>query len=604
MRSGRESGLALPSGAAIGAPIQNVRPAEVCDELECAIAEIGRSDRLVRLEYSVPRGDSEGYFEARLLPLGDGQIVTLIRDITDRQRAVQALRTSEEFYRRLIENSSDVATIVGLDGVNSYQSPSIEYVLGYHPGDILGTSAFERIHPDDGPLCREILRRVFQNPGTSHAAEFRYRHKDGSWRVLEARARTLDPTSAAAGAVINSRDVTERKRYEEAMLLAKEEAETANRAKSEFLSRMSHELRTPMNSILGFGQLLERKELPPDQLRSVEHILRAGRHLLNLINEVLEIARIEAGKQNFSLEPVRVAAVLREARALIQPLAAQRELTIDDMFVDEDCFVRADRQRLVQVLLNLLSNAIKYNRPDGHVSVTCETDTAGIGTVRIGVRDTGRGIPAERINRLFVPFDRLGVEGTGEEGTGLGLALSKRLVEAMGGGIEVESVVDEGSTFWVELPLAEAPTVRGSRSADAAAAGKPPTVTDRPPATLLYIEDNLANLTLVESILADRPELKVLPALQGQMGVYLAAEHNPDLILLDVHLPDIDGDEVLRRLHADPRTRDIPVVVVSADATPASIERLHALGAAGYLTKPIDIGEFLETVDRYVGARR
>jgi PAS domain S-box-containing protein len=600
-RSGRDSTLVLPPEAYVGEMIQDILPEGVRAELDAALADVSRTGSLYRLEYAMTIDDDEREFEARFLPLGDGHIISLVRDITDRQRAEEALRKREEHYRRLIENSSDVATILGPDGINRYQSPAIEYVLGHKPEEMVGTSAFERIHPEDAPLCKEVLGRVLLNPGTTHAVEFRYRHGDGSWRVLEARARTLLPDSAAEGAVINSRDVTERKRYEEALRLAKEEAETANRAKSEFLSRMSHELRTPMNSILGFGQLLERKQLPPDQKRGVDHILKAGRHLLNLINEVLEIARIEAGRQNFSLEPVRVASVLREARSLIQPLAGQRDLTIEDCFVDEELYVRADRQRLVQVLLNLLSNAVKYNRPEGSVAVECEVVDADGGEkrVRIGVRDTGDGIPPEKLDRLFIPFDRLGAEQSQEEGTGLGLALSQRLVDAMGGTLSVESVVHQGSTFWIELPRGEEPVAGSDRGAERRNHERPDPA-GRPPATLLYIEDNLANLALIESILADRPELTVLSALQGQMGVYLAVEHRPELILLDMHLPDIDGDEVLRRLQSDPRTRDTPVVMVSADATPSTIERLTRMGASGYLTKPLDVGEFLEVVERYL----
>jgi CheY-like chemotaxis protein len=234
------------------------------------------------------------------------------------------------------------------------------------------------------------------------------------------------------------------------------------------------------------------------------------------------------------------------------------------------------------------------------VSILCEV--AGSGDeerVRIGIRDTGQGIAPDKLERLFIPFDRLGAEQTQEEGTGLGLALSQRLIDAMGGALTVESNLGEGTTFWIELPVAEEPLAAADRSIERPIADAEPT--DRPSATLLYIEDNLANLALIESILSDRPELTVLSALQGQMGVYLAAEHRPDLILLDMHLPDFDGDEVLRRLQADPRTRNIPVVMVSADATPSTIEKLTRQGASGYLTKPLDVGEFLATVDQYVG---
>jgi CheY-like chemotaxis protein/two-component sensor histidine kinase len=359
-----------------------------------------------------------------------------------------------------------------------------------------------------------------------------------------------------------------------------------------------------MNSILGFGQLLERKELSPDQRRAVDHILKAGRHLLNLINEVLEIARIEAGRQNFSLEPVQVATGLQEARSLIMPLAVQRKLTIEECAVGPDVYIRADRQRLVQVLLNLLSNAVKYNRPEGTVRLLCIESAAEDGTrsVRLGVRDSGYGISPDKLDRLFIPFERLGAEQSQEEGTGLGLALSMRLVEAMEGELTVESSVGDGSTFWLDFrgvdgPVEQAGAAQRAKVAEDGAA-------TRPIATILYIEDNLPNLTLIQSILADRPNITLLSALQGEMGVYLAAEHRPDLVLLDMHLPDIQGDEVLRRLQADERTRDTPVIMVSADATTSTVDRLMRAGAAGYLTKPLDVNDFLSTVDRFVESDR
>jgi PAS domain S-box-containing protein len=541
-------------------------------------------------------------FGRTLLPDSAAQgLVFNTRDITDRKEAEDALRRSESHFRRLIENGQDNIAIVDPAGVMTYQSPSVLRILGYTPEELVGESAFAYIHPDDAPSVAAELGRVFATPGYIGTAEYRFRHKDGGWRYLEAFGQTLSPDSADDGVVTNIRDVTERRRTEEALRRATAEAERANQAKSEFLSRMSHELRTPMNSILGFAQLLERAALPADQKRGVQHILTAGRHLLRLINEVLDIARIESGRQQLSLEPVRLGAVLQEAMALARPLAAQAGVALRaEEAPAEGTFVRADRQRLVQVLLNLLSNAIKYNRPGGEVRLEWEAvaEDEGAARVRLRVRDTGVGIAPEALDDLFVPFARLGAEHSQVEGTGLGLALSQRLVEAMGGDLVLERSDAEGSSFAVELRLSRDPVEGLALRPAPSASRQVPGVDPERAVTLLYVEDNLANLSLVETILASRPGWKTIPALQGRLGAELAREHVPDVVLLDLHLPDVQGDEVLRRLRADRRTAGIPVVMISADATPRTIDRLRAQGADAYLTKPLDVDEFLSTIDR------
>jgi CheY-like chemotaxis protein len=360
---------------------------------------------------------------------------------------------------------------------------------------------------------------------------------------------------------------------------------------------MSHELRTPLNGIIGFAQLLELDDLTPGQRESVVHILKGGRHLLTLINEVLDIARIESATVSFSLEPVLANDVVRSAMDLVRPQAAARRVTLSES-VPRERHVLADRQRLQQVLLNLLSNAVKYNRDGGRVTVSC-ADTAG-GAVRIAVRDTGRGIPPALRARLFIPFERLGVAESGIEGTGLGLALSKRLVEAMKGALYIEDGDGEGTTFVVELPGAEAPAAPAGATDERAADG----TGVRTRGTVLYVEDNLANLRLFERIVARRPGVTVLSAMQGRRGLELAADHHPDAIILDLHLPDLPGNEVLTRLRAGERTRDIPVVVLSADATPGQTARLLAQGAHAYLTKPLDVAELLAMVDRLLEPKR
>lgn len=593
-QAGASSNLFVPPEEFMGQRVQDVLLPDTARLVDDALREVARLGELVCIEYTLPLPDGERAFEARLLPFSNSQTIIIVRDITEKQAAELALRQSEEHYRRLTENSSDVATILDARGVSSYYSPAVQRVLGYEPAELLGTSSFERIHPEDHQICRQVLRAIFDRPGVTQKVEFRHRHKDGSWRFVEAHGRTLLPDSPDGGAIINLRDVTERRAVQEALTQAKVEAENANRAKSEFLSRMSHELRTPMNSILGFGQLLERKELSDEHRRGVDHILRAGRHLLNLINEVLDLSRIEADHQQFSLEPVRVDVAIQEALSLIRPLAVQRRCRVQDAPGIPAVHVHADRQRLTQVLLNLLSNAVKYNRPDGEVSVVWESDGAGAqARGRIGVRDTGPGIAPEDIPRVFEPFERLGAERTGEEGTGLGLALSRRLVEAMGGTLTLDTVVGEGSTFWITLQVEASPLERLGGAQEKMRDATPGTL---PSAKVLYIEDNLANLSLVETILELGPEIDLIPALQGQLGVELACEHRPDLILLDLHLPDIPGAEVLRRLQSNSSTRDIPVVVISADATPGSVERLLRSGARAYLTKPLDVDEFLGVV--------
>ena len=468
----------------------------------------------------------------------------------------------------------------------------------------------EELRPLD--RCEEMLRWAVNqaaDTGAYLASIERLRHDpDAEHRdeVLLADGRVLDrysvPLKSREGTLYGRlwvvRDITDRKRSEEALHNAKEEAERANLAKSEFLSRMSHELRTPLNSILGFGQVLSRRELPDDQRKDVDHIMKAGHHLLGLIDEVLDIARIEANRQQFSLEPVHVGGVLEEALALIRPLAKQRPVTLPDGLPQSlEAHVQADRQRLMQVVLNLLSNAVKYNRPGGSVEVLAD-GYPGTESERFafGIRDTGLGIPAERMSELFVPFSRLGAEEGVVEGTGLGLTLSQRLVEAMQGELRVESVVGKGSTFWVALPLAHPPSPQLVERQ----AGMSPNLPRGAAAgshRILYVEDNLANLNLVESIFEQRPEIQLIPALQGRLGLELAREHHPDLILLDLHLPDMKGEEVLRELLADPRTSDIPVLVISADATPRQVTRVRQAGARGYLTKPIDLDEFLSQVD-------
>jgi CheY-like chemotaxis protein/two-component sensor histidine kinase len=395
-------------------------------------------------------------------------------------------------------------------------------------------------------------------------------------------------------------DVTERARMEKALREAKDEADRANHAKSEFLSRMSHELRTPLNAIIGFSQLLERQHPSETQRTRVNHIMSAGRHLLNLINEVLDISRLDTNNLPLSLEPVCVADALEEALSLMRPLAAERGTELlSPSPLDQTHYVMADRQRLKQVLLNLLTNAVKYSPLNGKVTVSFNTTASG--AIRIVVSDSGAGISSEKLARLFTPFDRLGAEQTGVEGTGLGLALCQRLMQAMRGSIGADSTPGQGSTFWVELACADSPLeLVGSARRKTY---EPSNGADAKKGTILYIEDNLSNLTLIEQVLAELPHIQLISAMQGHLGIELARRHSPDLILLDLHLPDLPGWEVLSRLQGHDATRDIPVVVISADATSRQIERLMSAGARAYLTKPLDVQEFFEVINETSASR-
>jgi signal transduction histidine kinase/CheY-like chemotaxis protein len=378
-------------------------------------------------------------------------------------------------------------------------------------------------------------------------------------------------------------------------LASAEAAEAASRAKSEFLSRMSHELRTPLNAILGFGQLTELEAVTPSQKENADQILKAGRHLLHLINEVLDITGIESGRMHLSVEPVDVREAVQEVCDLVRPLAAPRRIDLRIEPSAGECFVHADRQRLKQVLLNIVANAVKYNRDGGMARVRCEATPDD--RVRIVVVDTGTGIDPTRMHRLFTAFDRLGAEQTGVEGTGLGLALSKRLTEAMNGTLGVQSAPGKGTSFWVELPAAQSPLQRLPDLDLRTPAHLPAIVTPGKRFRILYVEDNLSNLTLVQRILARRQDIELIPAMQGGLALELARSHRPDLVLLDLHLPDMSGEEVLTQLRRTPDCRGIPIVVLSADATQGQVDRLLGMGARAYVTKPFDVKPFIRIVD-------
>ena len=518
-------------------------------------------------------------------------------DVTAKVEAQAALQRSELRFSRMTANVPGIVyqLLLRPDGTAlfPYVSEGCRELFGLEPEQMRpdACTLLDRIHAEDlGGFLHSLEES--QRTGEAWRWEGRYTGADGQDRWLQGAARPDGHGPAGMlwdGLLL---DITTRKRAEAALRTAKEEAERANSAKSEFLSRMSHELRTPLNAILGFGQLLQMQELAPTQHDRVSHIVNAGRHLLGLINEVLDISRIEAGRVELSLEPVHVAGTVAEALEFIRPLAAERGVTIhplDAAHPHHGRHVMADRQRLKQVMLNLLANAVKYNRQGG--TVRLEHAEGSNGHTRIVVADTGPGIAPDKMGRLFTAFDRLGAETSAVQGTGLGLALSQRLVTAMKGDIGVQSVVGEGTRFWVELPPAENQMAAAARHREDGAAQEKPELART--CHVLYIEDNLSNLTLVEHLLVDHVGVRLTTAMQGGMGLEMARRHRPDLILLDLHLPDVPGWEVLADLKADETTRTIPVVIVSADATPRQIERLMKAGAHSYLTKPLDVKRFL-----------
>lgn len=566
------------------------RLARLPGSIRRAIAEKRIRAEHARAEAEVRRLNTE--LEERVLER-TAQLADANRALGERE---QALRHSEERLNAILDHSPAVICMKDLDGRFVFVNRQFEKNLGLARTAVVGRTDHDVFPPRLADMYRANDEEGIRRRGAVQVEEPAVHH-DGSVHVYAAARFPLLGLDGEPYAVCTiSTDITDRKRAEDDIKAARLEAERANRAKSEFLSRMSHDLRTPLNAILGFAQLLSAEPLLEEQVECVRQILRGGGHLLDLVNEVLDIARIEAGQLSLSPEPVEVAEIVGHAVALVSPLARQRRIAVvvDTSRAVGLCVV-ADRQRLIQILLNLLSNAVKYNRDEGSVTVSCERATDG--ALRIQVTDTGSGIPPEKLRLLFRPFERLGAETTAIEGTGLGLTLSRGLAEAMGGSIGVASRMDAGSTFWVELRVASEAPVDHTLALETAA----PDPSFNEPATVLYIEDNMANIRLMERVLKRRPAITFVNAPDGQQGLVRALAERPDVVLLDLHLPDMAGEEVLRQLKSEPSFRDTPVIVLSADATPGQTRRLLAAGADEYLTKPFDIQQVLIVIDRVLG---
>jgi PAS domain S-box-containing protein len=524
----------------------------------------------------------------------------------------QSLRDQQFYTRSLIESNIDALIATDLRGIISDVNHQMEALTGCTRDELIG-APFKNYFTEPERAQATITRVLREGKVTNY--ELTARSRDGLETVVSYNATTFhDRDRKLQGVFAAARDVTDRKEFEHTLQEknvelenARAAAEKANLAKSKFLSSMSHELRTPLNAVLGFAQLMASDTPPPSegQKASIDQILQAGWYLLRLINEILDLAMIESGKVSLSQEAMSLSAVLKDCQAMIEPQAQKRGIEMRFPPLDEPFYVHADCTRVKQVVINLLSNAIKYNRDGGKVTVDCES--SGINRVRISVTDTGAGLAPDQLAQLFQPFNRLGQEASAEEGTGIGLVVTKQLVELMGGTIGVESRVGVGSTFWAELIASSDPQIElrrldaiSSLASAALGAGRQDAV---PPAvpearrTLLYVEDNPANLALVELLIARRSDLELLSATDGYLGIEMARSQQPDVILMDINLPGISGYGALEILRKDPVTCHIPVMALSANAVPGDI--LHGLEAGffRYLTKPIKVNEFMDALD-------
>lgn len=608
---------AILADGVIGRTVDELLPRGAARVVGAALREADETGRSHSRQLHI-RMPERRWFELSVArkPVGPNQpahFILLAHDITDR-------KVQEEHTRWLLKEKETIFrnALVGIMHIRHRRvvacNRRVEQLLGYPSNELTGAT-FEHLH-ESPEAFGAFGERAYAalSEGRNYTEELILRRKDGSlfWSALT--GCVIDPAHPHAGSIWVLADISERKRAEdnhrrlhqeleervaqrtEQLLVAKEEAERANLAKSEFLSRMSHELRTPLNAILGFSQLLEADECAPlnaDQEESLGEIIRAGQHLLELINEVLDLARIESGRLELASEPVDVGILVQECLSLVRPLAGRHDVGIE-IAVASASTVRTDRLRLRQLLLNLISNAIKYNRRGGRVDIEARVEGQ---TLHLAIRDTGIGIEPEFLPRIFVPFERHQSIAEKVEGTGIGLALCKRIVEAMEGHIEVNSTPGSGTVFRVTLPCRpeEFPTEPVAAPTPCAAAPSPAPL---PAAhTVLYVEDNPTNLRLVQRILEPLPGLRLIGAPNAEIGQELALSCQPDLILMDIGLPGIDGVEALKRLRSRRATADIPVIAVSANAMPGEVARAHAAGFDDYLTKPLDVVRFRTMID-------
>jgi len=533
-------------------------------------------------------------------------------DGTTEARRQRALLKAGALQNAILTSANFSIIATDEKGIIQLFNVGAERMLGYTAAEVVN-----RIRPSDIQDPQEVAARAqalsleFATPiapgfealaykasrGVEDIYELTCIRKDGGrFPCIISITALRDDYGDVIGYLLIGTDNSVRKQVESELNEAMAAAGKASLAKSDFLSSMSHELRTPLSAILGFAQLMESgsPSPTPSQKRSIDQILKAGWYLLELINEILDLALIESGKLPLSLEPISLTEVVRECQAMIEPQAQKRGIRMTFPQFEIPYFVKADRTRVKQVLINLLSNAVKYNKVGGSVVVDYTASTPG--RIRICVKDTGGGLTPDKLTQLFQPFNRLGQEASAEEGTGIGLVVCKRLIELMGGVIGVESTVGKGSVFWIEMNLTAEPQPAAG-AAEPTAVARAPVQADAQLRTLLYVEDNPANLQLVEDLIARRPDMRLLSAMDGNRGIELARASRPDVILMDINLPGISGIQALRILAEDPATARIPVVALSANAMPRDIEKGLAAGFFRYLTKPIKVNEFMDTLD-------
>ncbi|WP_062067471.1 PAS domain-containing hybrid sensor histidine kinase/response regulator [Cellvibrio sp. OA-2007] len=522
-------------------------------------------------------------------------------DITEIKKVEAALRESEARQVRIIQASSDGIWEWYADRGGFHFSHRCWELLGYQDLDDVLTEGEDRlkiwrrhIYPQDLSKFDEAL--VEHMAGRApFDVEYRLINTDGEIRWIRGRGRAVFNDKGQPIMMSGSNmDITEVKRAEERVIQAKEQAEKANRAKSEFLSSMSHELRTPLNAILGYTQLFEYDgNLKSQQIDNVREIRKAGEHLLQLINDVLDLAKIESGNMTVSLEPVLVSRLITECFTLVQPQADAKGIRLSSSLAEfSNTYVIADHVRFKQALLNLLSNAVKYNFVGGEVEVTLAAQPGQ--QLRIGVRDTGRGIPLQRQSEVFQPFNRLTAENTNIEGSGVGLVITKQLVEMMQGRLEFTSAEGMGTTFWMDFPMAAEWNAESIVRVSSHKDYTPAILHVQRPCKVLYVEDNPTNIRLLQQIFARYPQLELDIAEEAFLGIYKARSTRPDLVILDINLPGMDGYEVLSVLKNDPDTRAIPVIGLSANAMPYDVERGRTAGFYDYLTKPVDIHRLID----------